>query len=318
MLPDAATAWVWIGAALGPLLAWPLARRLPHIAAAVALGLGAVGYGLFVWGFLIEPELLAVRRVTIVSPTWTGPDIRIGVVSDTHVGAPHVTVGRISRTMARLSAERPDLAVFLGDYAGGHEPAADRTERQRAAIQQGARALAQVRAPLGKVAVLGNHDWWYDAPALEAGMRRAGIQVLENGAVRIERPSGGFWVAGVADPHSTRARPSVADALAGVPPDAPVILLTHPPDAFASVPARVALTLAGHTHCGQVNLPVLGRPVLPSPGSVRWPCGLYADGGRQMYVTGGVGVSVLPVRFRARPEIVIVTLRGAATSPGRR
>lgn len=317
MAVDAAIVWVWVAAALAPAAGWLLVRRLPRLAAWAVLGVLGIGYGLFVWGFLIEPELIAVRRVTVISPAWTGPDIRIGVVSDTHVGAPHVTAARVSRTMARLSAERPDLAVFLGDYAGGHEPAAGRSERQNAEILKGARALAEVRAPLGKVAVLGNHDWWYDGPALEAQLRRSGVTVLENDAVRIERPGGAFWVAGLADPHSTRARPSVIDALAPVPPDGTVILLTHPPDPFAQVPDRVPLTLAGHTHCGQVNLPLLGRPILPSPGSARWPCGLYVEGGRQMYVTGGVGVSVLPVRFRARPEIVVITVR-ASTSPGRR
>jgi predicted MPP superfamily phosphohydrolase len=93
-----------------------------------------------------------------------------------------------------------------------------------------------------------------------------------------------------------------------------VIVLTHWPDPWRRVPPRVALTLAGHTHCGQVNLPFLGRLVAASPGSRRWSCGLYEDGGRKLFVTGGLGVSILPVRFRAPPEIVILTLSGPSGS----
>ena len=136
--------------------------------------------------------------------------------------------------------------------------------------------------------------------------------------------------AGFGDGHNTAAR-SVAEALTRLCPEEKIetsdlisealpfisdvckslyqFAITHWPDPFETMPPRVALTLAGHTHCGQVNLPILGRPILPSPASHRWPCGLYDEGGRMLFVPGGVGTSVLPVRFRAPPEIVIVTLR---------
>ena len=103
------------------------------------------------------------------------------------------------------------------------------------------------------------------------------------------------------------ARPRPASDLGG---DAVASAVRHAA-AEPSVPASVALTLAGHSHCGQVNLPVVGRLVHASRGSKRWPCGSYDEAGRKLYVTGGVGVSILPVRFRARPEIAVVTLRAA-------
>jgi hypothetical protein len=111
--------------------------------------------------------------------------------------------------------------------------------------------------------------------------------------------------------ESPREPPLVAAILRQVTDDAPVIVLTHWPDPFIDVPGDVALTLAGHTHCGQVNLPIFGRLVHASRMSERWACGLYDEGGRKLFVTGGVGVSILPVRFRAPPEIVVVTLRAA-------
>lgn len=210
--------------------------------------------------------------------------------------------------MARLNRERPDVVLFLGDYAGGHEPAALRATPDRSAVLRGAAALGQARAPLGRLAVLGNHDWWYDGPALETQLRDANIRVLENQAVRVARAGGAFWIAGLADLESKRTQPSAQAALSSVPAGEPVILLTHWPDPFATVPPRVALTLAGHTHCGQVNLPFVGRLVHASRASKRWGCGLYDEGGRKLFVTAGLGVSILPVRFRAPPEVAVVTL----------
>ncbi|WP_337187744.1 metallophosphoesterase [Phenylobacterium sp.] len=303
-------ALAWIGAVTGPFAAWWLWRRGATITH-VVVGILAVAYLLAVWAVLIEPRTLTVRHVAVDSPGWRGPPLRIGVLSDTHVGSGHVTVPGLRRTLARLNAERPDLIVFLGDYAGGHLPEGDRSPADRAAVLDGAAALAEARAPLGRYAVLGNHDWWFGGPSVEAAVRGAGVPVLENAAVRIARPEGAFWLAGLADLYSARSAPSAAAALGEVPASEPAIVLTHWPDTFPGVPDRVALTLAGHSHCGQVNLPFVGRPVLPSPGSARWPCGLYREGKRRLYVTGGVGTSILPVRFRAPPEIVIVTLSAA-------
>ena len=316
--PDPILLIVWCGAILGPVAAGLIWRRLSPArrrsgAVLARLALLALAYVLAVWGFLIEPQTLVVRRVSIESATWRGPPLRIGVLSDTHVGA-QVSPERVSRVVATLSRQRPDLIVFLGDYVGGHGPEAARSARVRAAILRGVAALDGAHAPLGRIAILGNHDWWYDGPAIEAALRRANIPVLENDAIRIARPGGPFWVAAVADRATRRARPSVARALSGVPATEPVIMLTHWPDPWRTVPPRVALTLAGHTHCGQVNLPFVGRLVAASPGSRRWPCGLYEEGGRKLFVTGGLGVSILPVRFRAPPEIVILTLSGPTGS----
>lgn len=298
----------WAGTLAGPFLMWRLWRLRTRPALAV-LVLLAIAYPLGVWTVLIEPKLLVVRQVSVETPAWTAPPIRIAVVSDTHVGGPHVDAARIRRIADRISTLSPDVVVFVGDYVAGHAPAAARSPGERAEIAAGLTALARARARLGQVAVLGNHDWWYDGPTVEAELQRAGVPVLENDAVRIQ--GGGFWIAGVADHMSKRTPPSPSAALQAVPAGEPVILLSHWPDTFAHVPPRVALTIAAHSHCGQVNLPLIGRPILPSPGAAAWPCGLYDQDGRKLLVTGGIGTSALPVRFRAPPEIVIVTLRGA-------
>lgn len=318
--PEGFLLFAWAAAVLGPFviawLAWRLLRGGRHRLFRALVSLSAAGWALGVWAFLIEPAGLTVRHVTIESATWRGPPLRIGVISDTHVASPHTDVARVRAVVARMNAEHPDVVMLLGDYAGGHEPAAARDRSEQSEVLEGVRAFGALRSPLGTYGVLGNHDSWFDETALSAAMRAVGIEVLENRAVRVSRTSGAFWVGGVADLHSRRIGASVPATLAAVPDGADAVLLTHWPDPFEAVPDRVALTLAGHTHCGQVNLPLIGRPILPSPGSQRWPCGVYDEGGRKLFVTGGVGVSILPVRFRAPPEIVIVTLRAPTLASG--
>lgn len=306
----------WVGA-----VAWPLALALAlWRGLARGRGPGWAGWSFIlvvslVWllgirAFLWEPEELVIRRVEVTSRTWTGAPIRIGVISDTHMGSPHMSVARLAGIVRQMNSERPDLVVLLGDYVGGHEPVQRRSEAEQKAVMSGLPPLGRLNAPLGTWAVLGNHDWWFDGELIEKGLEFAGVPVLENERVRIERQGGAFWLAGLADYESERTKPSYSDTLADLPGDDPVLVLSHWPDVFAVAPDRVALTLAGHSHCGQVNLPVFGRLIPASPGSEKWPCGLYEDRGRKLYVTGGVGVSFLPVRFLQPPEIVVITLRG--------
>jgi predicted MPP superfamily phosphohydrolase len=268
-----------------------------------------VFWGLGIRAFLWEPQTLIVRRVEVISRTWSGPPLRIGVISDTHMGAPHMSVGRLNGIVRQMNAERPDIVALLGDYAGRHEPAELRNKGERSQVMSGLPPLGNLDAPLGVYAVLGNHDWWFDGEAIEQGLRSENIFVLENTRIRVQRPGGAFWIAGLADYDSKRTRPSYSDTLGDFEGEEPVLALSHWPDVFAAAPDRVALTIAAHSHCGQVNLPFLGRLIHASAGSEKWPCGLYEERGRKLYVTGGVGVSIIPVRFLQPPEIAVITLR---------
>jgi hypothetical protein len=163
-----------------------------------------------------------------------------------------------------------------------------------------------LRPPLGTFAVLGNHDWWNDGERITKALRQAGLSVLENESRRIERGGKSFWVAGVADMWTRQ--PDIAGSLAQVLKDDPVILITHNPDIFPEVPPRVSLTLAGHTHGGQVNFPLVGRPIVPSNFGQRYASGHVVEGGRHLFVSDGIGTSIIPVRFRVPPQIVILTL----------
>jgi uncharacterized protein len=279
---------------------------------------GAAGVvGMTGYAFGIEPRLrLVVREHEVVSPGWPSglEPLRIAIVSDLHANEPWMPAMRIRRIVERTNALRPDVTVLLGDFAAGM-----RRFRTRALEpEEWARELARLKAPLGVHAILGNHDWWTDPEAARKALVAVGLPVYENDAVRLDHGGGGFWLAGLGDQLAIRIGrdrfrgvDDLPGTLAQVTDDAPVVLLVHEPDIFVNVPERVALTLAGHTHGGQVWLPVLGRPVVPSRYGQRFAYGHIVETGRHLVVSAGLGCSILPVRFMVPPEITLVTLRGA-------
>ncbi|MEM9755734.1 MAG: metallophosphoesterase [Pseudomonadota bacterium] len=288
-------------------------RVLRGLAATVLAGLLAATYG-----FFIEPALrLRVRRWRLSPPGWTAGLLRIAVLADIHVGEPFVSQARLRRIVTRTNALGADLIVFVGDLEAGHPFLTKPVPLEAAAAE-----MARLTAPLGVFAVLGNHDWWHDraaqagAPGLpEAGrvLEAAGIPVLENRALRLGTAARAFWLAGLGDqwaysgPGGIQGRDDLPGTLGQIDDTAPVVLLAHEPDIFVRVPDRVALTLAGHTHGGQVRL--FGySPMVPSRYGNRFAYGLVAEGARQMVVSGGIGCSIFPVRFGVVPEITLIDL----------
>jgi hypothetical protein len=273
--------------------------RFKVIFRAVVLG----GLSLALWAFVIEPNRLVVHQVALPLPEWPtdrGP-LRLAVISDLHVGSPYITLDKVQRLVEMINAEQPDVVLMAGDYViqdviGGHV----------IAPEVFAEKLKGLRAPGGVIAVLGNHDWWYNGQRVKSALEHVGIRVLENEAIAIEHHGHSIWFAGLAD-YWTR-KPNIEQALSHVPLDAPVIVLTHNPDVFPQMPARVNLTIAGHTHGGQVNFPIIGRPIVPSTFGQRYAIGHVQEGGRHLFVTPGIGTSNLPVRFRVPPEISLVTI----------
>jgi uncharacterized protein len=276
----------------------------------------AVAAALAAWAFWLEPASLTVRHVNLAVPVWHAEHagLKVALLTDLHVGAPHMSLARLRRVVERVNAEAPDVVLITGDFVIGG-PRDEGGERGGVAggtfvePEPIAAELKALRAPLGVYAVLGNHDWWFDGERVTRALEGAGLRVLENRAVRVERDGRAFWLAGVADLWTRR--PDIEGALREVTTDDPVILFTHNPDIFPRVPARVSLTLAGHTHGGQVNLPLVGRPVVPSQFGQRYAFGHVVEGGRHLYVGGGLGTSIIPARFRVPPEIVVLTLEAA-------
>lgn len=269
----------------------------------VCIALALAGLALALWGFVWEPDRVVVRRETLrLGSRGTGlAGLRIAAVADVHAGAPHIKEDKLGLLVETINEARPDLVVLLGDFVIQGVRGGEFMEPEVIAAH-----LRGLRAPLGAYAVLGNHDWWFDGARVTQALTDAGVRVLENDVARIEQGGRTLWLAGLADLWTRR--PDIEGTLRKVTDDAPVVALTHNPDLFPEVPARVALTLAGHTHGGQVNLPLVGRPVVPSRYGQRYAQGHVAEGGRDLYVSSGVGTSIIPVRFRVPPEVVILTL----------
>lgn len=259
------------------------------------------------YAWLVEPNLLVVRRVEIVSGDWRGGPLTIAAISDTHVGGPHVDAERMGRVVRRINELRPELVVLLGDYVAGHATEAERTPAENQEIQGGLATFAALRARYGTVAVIGNHDSWYGRSAVTTALQNAGVGTLWNRHIAIRRSNGPIVVAGIADAWT--GEPDFAAALDGAPANADTIMLSHSPDPFATMPNGPAIMLAAHSHCGQVTIPLFGRPILPIENK-SYACHLVEENGRRMYVTGGIGTSMVPVRFLNPPEIVLITIRG--------
>ena len=281
-----------------------------------------------------EPWRINVTRYALTPPGWPpGLKLRFAIIADVHACEPWMGAARIRRIVARTNALTPDVTLLLGDYMAGYRLA---TLAHTMPKSVWAKALAGLKAPLGVHAVLGNHDWWHDievqrrrsgpVPAAQA-LEAAGIPVYENKAVRLVKDGQPFWIAGLGDQWAywprghTRAPRTLSyegvhdlpGTLAQVNDAAPVILMAHEPDIFPDVPDRVALTLSGHTHGGQITFAGFA-PVVPSRYGRRYVYGHIVEDNRNLIVSGGLGCSGLPVRFGRPPEIVLVELGGVASS----
>jgi predicted MPP superfamily phosphohydrolase len=261
-----------------------------------------VGFACAAWGFGWEPRTLVEREYALSLPRWS-PEcdgMRFDVISDLHTGSPHNGVDNLDRIVRRLVLSDADAVLMAGDYLilsvflGTYVPPETVAER-----------LKPLTARKPVYAVLGNHDWWKDGGKVRVALEAAGVTVLENQASKVALGDCRMWMVGIGD--LWEGKPDIARAFAQVVGDAPVLAITHNPDVFPKMPARASLLVAGHTHGGQVSLPLLGRPVLPA--RERYAIGEYVEDGRHLFVSPGIGTSIMPVRFGVPPEISRLTLR---------
>jgi len=263
---------------------------------------------LALWLILNARTMPVVGRAEVVLPFPADAPrspVTVALLTDTHLSGPDNSPARMARIVAQINALKPDLILLGGDYIGDAKGGA--TYDARASIAP----FAGLRAPLGVVAVLGNHDSrsQKNQRALrgadwQTAFARMGITLLQDGAVR----RGPLAIGGLQDVYTRRIDlPTTLAAMARVG-GAPLIL-SHGPDVFPALPDAPSLTLVGHTHCGQVALPFAGIVYVPSKYGTRYACGLYRYGARTMIVAGGVGTSGLPIRLLAPPDIWLITVR---------
>ncbi|MCI0735485.1 MAG: metallophosphoesterase [Beijerinckiaceae bacterium] len=296
-----------------------ISRRL-FLQGAGTFAWAAAGVGSYAFAF--EPGFrLDVTSYELTPPRWpAGLALRAAVLADIHACEPWMPASRV-RGIARLTNDlKPDIIFLLGDFTGGH-----RYVTGPVMPGEWGEALSILRAPLGAYSVLGNHDWWHGAlPGMPAdgaegvrgALRAAGITVLENNAVRLAKNGQPFWVAGLGDqlaeymgPAGYRSAAHLGGTMAQVNDKAPVILLAHEPAIFGRVSDRVSLTLCGHTHGGQVNLPIsFGPRFIRRYHHLRRAYGHIVENGRHLIISAGLGTSIVPARFLRPPEVVLVTL----------
>jgi predicted MPP superfamily phosphohydrolase len=261
--------------------------------------------GLAVWAFLIEPNRLVIHYETIVvsSPRPGSRPMRIAAIGDIHAGSPFINTTKLKRIVELTNAQQPDLIVLLGDYM-----VRDKFYQGHIEPEITAGVLKDLHAPLGVFAVIGNHDSWYDANRVKRAFENEGITILDNDVKELRFGDRSVWLIGLADAQTNRH--DIKGTLRRVPHGASTILLEHNPDTFLELPSSVKLMLAAHTHGGQVNLPFVGRLIVPSSYGQRYAAGIVREEGKTMFVTTGVGTSIIPVRFRVPPEIVVLTVEG--------
>jgi len=282
----------------------------------VAAGLFVAGLFWLGYAFRVEPDRLVVAEYTIEVPGWptAANGLRVAAVGDIHGGAPFVDAAKIAEVVRRVNEAKPDLVIWLGDYViqgvlGGTFMAPEEV----------AQRLAPARGRLGAFAIIGNHDRWLDSARVQRAFVQAGIPFLRWSEARIPVADTALHLYGMDDfelspGYWPKYRLTMEEWLR-IRPTEPLIVLSHNPDLFAYLPAHVNLMLASHTHGGQVRLPWIGSPIVPSSLGQRYARGLIVENGHPLFVNTGIGTSIIPVRFGVPPEISILTLRGDGKAP---
>lgn len=262
--------------------------------------IATASFFLLLYMLLLAGSDPVVRRLDYHPSDWDRRDgtMRLVLLTDTHMALPGDTPKRLARIVARINALHPDLVLLGGDYAS----TSSLTFRHYPPVEAVA-PFARLNARYGVVAVFGNHDHWANAGAVGMALADAGVVSLVNGAIR----RGPLVIGGVDDDYTNqadvRATADTMRRMGGVP-----VLLSHSPDVFPAVPRRIGLVLAGHTHCGQIVLPLVGALYVPSRHGGRFRCGVYRKGGQLLVVSAGVGTSILPLRFGAPPDIWVIDI----------
>ncbi|MCF4099681.1 metallophosphoesterase [Maritalea mediterranea] len=266
---------------------------------------------------------LNVKHDRFTPPNWpAGFKLRIVALADIHACTTWMNVPRIDKIVKKANALKPDIVVLLGDYLSGMH-----LMFKSLPHDHWAESLARLKAPLGVHAVLGNHDWWEDlqAQARRGGptmagkaLEEVGIKLYSNDVTRLEKDGYGFWLAGLESQLALLANrryprrnieglDDLEGTLAQVTTNEPIVMMAHEPNIFEKMPDRVAVTLSGHTHGGQVRVRKKAKSARKRYGT-QYSYGHIVEDDRHLIVSGGLGYSVLPLRFGVPPEINLIEL----------
>lgn len=279
------------------------------------------------YAYFIEPQRLVLHSETVsvlhLDPAFDG--LRIAMISDVHGGSNGVDDAKLRKVVEMANAADPDIIVLLGDYVSQTR---DRDEsgirKLRMSVSDIANGLIGLQAKYGVYAVLGNHDGWYSNDLIAGELSRVGYTVLQNQIVTINVNGKPLRLLGLKDHLSLdngwyETAPMARKLIEGSG-TGDVIVLEHAPDTFKTISGKLSigpdfkLYLTGHTHGGQVWLPILGRPIVPSSYGQKFAYGHVRDNDVDIFITSGIGESVLPIRFMVPPEVAVITLKSDGSS----
>lgn len=288
--------------------------------AAVFAALSVAGLACLFYSYFAEPNLLVVSKEKIEIAGWNSAfdNFKIVAITDLHGGSNGASDENIRRLVKKTNEQNADIIVLLGDYVSQYKDGPSGDGRLKMPMSEVAENLKGLRAKYGVFAVLGNHDGYYDDKIVAAELQRVGIRVLQNEIVSVEKDGQALRIFGLKDHLKLRAwdgfDSDVRAAAAKSKSTGNFLVLEHSPDIFPilnyfkSLGPDFKLMLAGHTHGGQVSLPIIGSPIVPSSFGQKYNRGRVNEDGAEMFVTTGVGTSILPFRFLVPPEIAVLTI----------
>lgn len=291
-----------------------LFRRLVATAFGIAVAI------MLAYSYFIEPRRLVINQSDLaIGDLDTGLEgLKIVAISDLHCGSNAVTPEQLRQIVTSTNEQSPDLVVLLGDFVSEF----DNGKQLRMPLDVMAENLRGLTARYGVYAVMGNHDDWYGNAKVKTALQSVGYRVLEDEIVTLKINGTNLRLLGLSDHLRITSWKSFSDEtkrlIEADGGNGNIIVLEHSPDVLPmitgelSVSGDLRLILAGHTHGGQVWLPIIGRPIVPSSYGQKYAYGHVRDQGVDMFITSGIGTSILPIRFLVPPEIAVLTLKRKA------
>lgn len=242
-----------------------------------------------------------VRKAYVPVASWPEGEapLRVLALSDVHVAGPDMPPSRVDHIARQLNALSPDLILVAGDLISEK-----RTATKLYSEEEVAASFAAFEARFGMVVAPGNHDHWVDLDAMVTALEGHGITVLRNAAAR----RGPLLIGAVDDDFTGHDDVPATFAALEALGEGPAVVVSHTPDIVPDLPRAVSAVFAGHTHCGQISLPVIGPVSTMSRFGDRFACGMIRDGEQTVFVGAGLGTSLLPLRYGAPPDVWLVTL----------